>query len=86
MFPAWVRQQDASPDAQRGRVFRPRDRPIEDVKPFENPVLFWVEREDVQPFGEMYEMAMAVLCIPATEAASERTFKHTKRIPPSAEQ
>ena len=75
---------------QPGRTARPcvqaEGQPIEDVKPFENPVLFWVEREDVQPFGEMYEMAMAVLCIPATEAASERTFKHTKRIPPSAEQ
>lgn len=75
-FPQWVQQQDGS----SGRAFTLADMAIEDVEPFRNPVQFWAEREDVPPFAEMYEMAMAVLCIPATEAAAERTFKQSKRI------
>jgi len=67
-------------DDEPSPEFNMADMPIDDVVPFQNPIQFWVQRKDTAPFDEMYEMAMSVLCIPGTEAASERTFKHTKLV------
>ena len=50
------------------------------VPDLKDPLKFWIERKKNDNVKDLYEMAMATLCIPATEAASERVFKHTKRI------
>ena len=46
----------------------------------EPPLQFWSKHRDHQSFTPAYEMAMAVLAIPSTEAASERVFKQTKAV------
>ena len=59
---------------------RPLNMPVAEVQEFNNPIKFWHEHNTQDAFKEMFEMAMAVLCIPATEAASERTFRHAKYV------
>lgn len=50
------------------------------VPELKDPIKFWVKRKKKATLKDLYEMAMATLCIPATEAASEPVFKRTKRI------
>ena len=46
----------------------------------EPPLHFWMKHRDHPSFEPAYKMAMAVLAIPSTEAASERVFKQTKAV------
>ena len=53
---------------------------VEDV--YGTPVQFWVTMKNEfgaeSIFGCLFPYAMATLCVPATEAASERVFKAAK--------
>ena len=47
---------------------------------FKYPLKYWMDRKTTPIFRDFYAMAATCLAIPATECASERVFKRTKRL------
>ncbi len=75
--PAWTKLKETNPLAAAPNIDQmPRD--VVKALSEANPIEFWETSKDKPLFQRAYAMAMAVLAIPSTEAASERVFKQAK--------